>query len=75
MTATETRFTPPVDPHRPRQFTRSTRDRKIAGVCGGFAEYTGIDVNIIRLATVALAIFGGGGLLLYIVAWALVPEG
>jgi phage shock protein PspC (stress-responsive transcriptional regulator) len=75
MTATETRFTPPEDPHRPRRYTRSTSNRMIAGVCGGFAEYTGIDVNIIRLATVALALFGGGGLLLYIVAWALVPEG
>lgn len=49
-------------------------DRKIAGVCGGIAAYVGIDANIIRLITVALALFGGSGFVLYLIAWLLIPE-
>ena len=45
----------------------------IAGVCGGFAVYSGIDVNLIRLAMVALALVGPGAVL-YLVAWLIVPE-
>ena len=57
-----------------RRLTRSRTDRKIAGVCGGFAAYTGIDVNIVRLTMVVLALFGGSGIALYLVAWAMVPN-
>lgn len=46
----------------------------IAGVCGGFAAYSGIDANIVRLVMVLLAVLGGGGVLLYLVAWLIVPE-
>jgi phage shock protein PspC (stress-responsive transcriptional regulator) len=46
----------------------------IAGVCGGFAAYSGIDANIVRLVMVLLTVFGGAGLLLYLVAWVIVPE-
>jgi phage shock protein C len=58
----------------PRRLTRSKQDRKIAGVCGGIAAYVGIDANVIRLITVALALFGGSGLVLYLIAWLLIPE-
>ena len=58
----------------PRRLTRSRTDRMIAGVCGGFAEYSGIDANIVRLVMVVLAVFGGAGLVLYLVAWVIVPE-
>ena len=54
---------------------KSTRDKKVAGVCGGLAEYLGIDPTIIRLAW-ALLIFGWGtGLLAYIIAAFILPEG
>ena len=56
-----------------RRLTRSRTDRKIAGVCGGFAAYSGIDVNIVRLVTVLLALLGGSGIVLYLVAWVIVP--
>jgi phage shock protein PspC (stress-responsive transcriptional regulator)/predicted membrane protein len=47
----------------------------IAGVCGGLAEYLGVDPVIIRVAAVMLAVFGGGsGLLLYAIAWIVMPE-
>lgn len=56
-----------------RRLTRSRTDRKIAGVCGGFAAYTDIDVNIVRLMMVLFALLGGSGVVLYFVAWAIVP--
>jgi phage shock protein PspC (stress-responsive transcriptional regulator) len=53
---------------------RSRTDRKVAGVAGGLGRHFDIDPTIIRVAFVVLAIFGGAGLLLYGVAWLLVPE-
>jgi phage shock protein PspC (stress-responsive transcriptional regulator) len=47
----------------------------IAGVCGGFAAYSGVDVNIVRLVMVVLALLGGSGVVLYLVAWVIVPIG
>src|SRR5690349_7371008 len=57
------------EPPRLRRLTRSRTDRMVAGVCGGFAAYAGVDVNLIRLVLVALTLFGGTGLVLYLVAW------
>ena len=45
-----------------RRLTRSSTDRKIAGVCGGFAAYRGSDANIVRLVLVLLAALGGRGI-------------
>ena len=56
-----------------RRLTRSRTDRKIAGVCGGFAAYSGIDVNVVRMVMVILALLGASGVVLYLVAWAIVP--
>lgn len=41
----------------------------IAGVCGGYAEFFGMDANIMRIIFVVITIFGGCGLLLYLVSW------
>lgn len=50
-------------------------DRKIAGVCAGFAEYFDFDVTLVRLIWVLLAIFGFPfGLIAYIIAWVVMPE-
>lgn len=51
-----------------KKLYKSTRDRKIAGVCGGFGEYFGIDPTIVRLILVALMLACGSGLLAYIIA-------
>ncbi|MBP1909389.1 PspC domain-containing protein [Methanolobus bombayensis] len=57
-----------------KRLTRSRTDRMIAGVCGGLGNYLGIDPVIIRLLW-AIAIFAyGTGLLLYILAWIIIPE-
>ena len=61
-------------PH-PRRLTRST-DRRLGGVCGGLADYFGIDPTLVRITFVVLAIvsLGFGALLLYGVLWAIMPE-
>ena len=50
-------------------------DKKIAGVCSGFAQYLDVDVTLVRLAVVAGTLFSGGiGLLAYIAAWIIMPS-
>ena len=61
----------PAPAPRPR-LTRSS-DRMIAGVAGGLAAYLGVDPVIVRVAFVALAVFGGTGVLAYLVAAVLMP--
>lgn len=58
----------------PKKLRRSGSARMIAGVCGGIAEYFGIDANLARLAFVVLTVFGGAGVLLYLIGWLLLPE-
>jgi phage shock protein C len=62
----------------PRQrLTRSANDKKIAGVCGGLAEYFGVDATPIRLLWVILSILCGaviGGVIAYVVAWIIIPR-
>lgn len=58
-----------------KRLYRSTTDRKIAGVCGGIAEYFNIDPVIIRIIALILLLPGGlPGFLPYIILWILVPE-
>ena len=52
----------------------SNKDKKIAGVCGGVAQYLGIDPTIVRLIWLLLAFAGGFGILAYLVAWIIVPR-
>lgn len=52
-----------------------SQDRKICGVCGGIAEYFGIDPTIVRLVWALAALFAGTGVLTYIIAVLLMPEG
>jgi phage shock protein PspC (stress-responsive transcriptional regulator) len=53
---------------------RRTDDKWIGGVCSGFADRLGVDPVIVRAAFVLLAIFGGVGVSIYLVAWALLPN-
>ncbi len=53
---------------------RSRGDRWIAGLCGGLAVVTGVESWIWRLIAAVLALFGGTGVLLYILLWIFVPE-
>ena len=57
-----------------RKFYRSRTDRKLAGVCGGLAQYFNADPTLIRVLFVVLALLGGPGLVIYLVLRILVPE-
>ena len=59
-----------------RPLRRSTHNRQVAGVCGGLAEYFGLDATVVRVAYVLLSILSVGfpGTLVYLVLWAVVPE-
>jgi phage shock protein C len=53
---------------------RKREGRMLAGVCAGIGDYFGIDVNIVRLIFAVACIFGFMGALVYLVAWAVLPE-
>ena len=53
---------------------RSQGDRWLAGVCGGIARSTGVDSWIWRLLVVLLTLWGGAGLLAYVLLWIFVPD-
>ncbi len=52
---------------------RSHSNRILAGVCGGLGRYFNIDAVLIRLVWLLLILFGGTGLILYLVAWLIIP--
>ncbi|NWG17105.1 MAG: PspC domain-containing protein [Chloroflexi bacterium] len=57
-----------------KKLTRSSTDKRVAGVCSGLAEYFGVDATLVRLIFVVATLFGGPGLILYIVLWIIMPE-
>ncbi len=57
-----------------KKLYRSTKDYKLGGVCGGIAEYLGIDSSLIRLGWILLTFLGGSGILAYLIAWMVIPE-
>lgn len=57
-----------------RKLYRSRTNRKVAGVCGGLAQYFSVDATLVRILFVVLAVMGGPGVLAYILFWILVPE-
>lgn len=52
---------------------RSTSDRMVAGVCEGLSRHLDIDPIVVRVLFAALTLFGGAGLVLYVLAWLTVP--
>ena len=57
-----------------RKLYRSRTDRKLAGICGGLAQYFNADTTLIRVLFVVLALLGGPGLVIYLLMWILVPQ-
>ena len=55
-----------------KRLHRNKKDGKIAGICAGIGDYFDIDPVIVRLLFL-LALFLGGGLIVYIIAWIIVP--
>ena len=58
-----------------KKLTRPKKDRKIAGVCAGIANYLNIDPTVIRLIFLFLALPGGApGVIPYLLFWLIMPE-
>lgn len=57
-----------------KKLKKSSKNKLIAGVCGGIAEYLNIDATLVRLIWTMLGLFFGGGLLLYIIAALIMPS-
>ena len=57
-----------------KRLLRSRNDRIVAGVAGGVAAMFNVDPLLVRIAFLALALFNGFGLIMYLVLWLLVPN-
>jgi phage shock protein C len=57
-----------------KRLLRIRQGRLVAGVCTGLAAYFGVDANLVRLAFGVLTVFYGLGILLYLIAWTILPE-
>jgi phage shock protein C len=57
-----------------KRLLRPRDGRMVAGVCTGLAAYFGVDVRLVRLAFGVFTIFYGVGILVYLAAWAILPE-
>ncbi|NNE96494.1 MAG: PspC domain-containing protein [Acidimicrobiales bacterium] len=56
---------------RDQTLYRDESDKMLGGVCSGIAQYFDVDTNLVRVAFVVLAAFGGGGVLGYLILWAI----
>jgi phage shock protein C len=67
---------PSATPLGQRRLHRSTKHRMVAGVAGGLAEYFDVDPAAVRIGFVAVSLLlgGVGGPVLYLLAWAILPE-
>jgi phage shock protein PspC (stress-responsive transcriptional regulator) len=57
----------------PKRLTRS-KDKMVAGVCTGLANYINIDPTIMRILFVLIAFAGGASVLIYLIMWIVMPE-
>ena len=65
---------PKDEPTEIKRVYRSKKNKMLAGVCGGIAEYFEIDPVLVRLLLVLLAFVGFLGIIIYLVAWLMIPE-
>ena len=57
-----------------RKLYKSSKNKKLAGVCGGLAEYLNIDVTVVRLIWDILSLFYGSGIIIYIICALVIPD-
>jgi phage shock protein C len=63
-----------MDTMEPKKLYRSSSNRMIAGVCGGLAEYFGVDPTLIRVIAFLMLLPGGlPGFVPYVVLWLIMP--
>jgi phage shock protein C len=63
----------PVSPVR-KKLARPRVDRKIAGVCAGFADYFELDATVVRIVWLMLAFLWGWGIIGYLIGWIVMPN-
>ena len=59
---------------REKKLYKSNQNKMIDGVCGGIAEYFGIDPTVVRLIWALFSLMGGCGILAYIIAAIIIPR-
>lgn len=57
-----------------RKLYRSRTDYMIGGVCGGLAQYFGVDPTVVRVIMALATFVGGMSLLVYLLMWLIIPE-
>ena len=57
-----------------RKLYKSSKNKKLAGVCGGLAEYLNIDVTVLLLICAILSLFYGSGIIIYIICALVIPD-
>ena len=58
-----------------KRLYKSSVNKMLCGVCGGIAEYFNIDPTLVRLGWVIFSLAGGSGVLAYIIAAIIIPDG
>lgn len=58
----------------PKKLCLAEDDKKICGVCGGFAKYLDLDSTLVRILWIIITLFYGSGLLLYIICALIMPK-
>src|SRR5258707_12710003 len=56
-----------------KRLMRSSRDKKIGGVCAGLADYFDLDPTLVRIVWLLAVFFAGTGLLVYVILWIALP--
>ena len=57
-----------------KRLYKSNKNRMLDGVCGGLAEYFGLDPSLVRLGWVVFCILGGSGIIAYVIAMIIIPR-
>jgi len=57
-----------------KRLFRSRSNQVISGLCAGIGDWLNVDPTVIRLLTIALVLFGGCGILCYLIGWIIIPE-
>src|ERR1700739_836185 len=60
-------------PAPPRRLMRTSRDKKVGGVCAGLADYFDLDPTLVRVVWLLAILFGGTGFLAYVILWIVLP--
>ena len=57
-----------------KRLYRSNKNKILGGVCGGIGEYLDVDPTLIRLIWIMFALMFGSGVIVYIIAWIIIPK-